>query len=385
MIKGGKLADQLTQSEINKDKTEVSWLDLTEKKTVPKKTEPVLSSNNFQDTKPKAEVQVKIAQKTPLPKTTPDVSHTDQIPPETHMQEINKTNKIIPVFKTIGIITGVFVFIYLFMTLPAILAKFSYWWKENVTHEKPQVQTIIPETVNTDMLFLSTVTHYSPPEKSEEQSPEQTTKTLNKESLGVTELSNNQLWIAKLDKRVPIVWDSPVDEDTMQQNLKYGVVHYLGTTKPGERAENGEGNIFISGHSSYYWWDDGKYKTTFANLDQMEIGDEIAIGYDNKAYIYRVFETLVVQPEDTWVVAQDTDKPILSLMTCVPVGTNLRRLVVRSELIAVGTDQKPEEKNEPAPEEKPIEKVEETPIIKSQPLPSILPNLDAINLLPWRW
>ena len=111
-------------------------------------------------------------------------------------------------------------------------------------------------------------------------------------------------------------------EQTFQNDLKEGVVHYPGTANPGE-----PGNVFITGHSSYYLWDTGRYKDVFARLNQLKPGDDIVLYYNQKKYHYVVRERKEVQNDDISVLDQGTEK-ILTLMTCSPVGTNFRRLVV---------------------------------------------------------
>ena len=145
-----------------------------------------------------------------------------------------------------------------------------------------------------------------------------------------TSLDDNQLYIPKINIKAPIVWDSSADEKIMLANLQKGVVHYGGTDLPSKD----KGNVFITGHSSYYTWDSGKYKTVFALLDNLKPGDQEALTYQNQVYVYQVYETVTVKPSNTSVL-DTTDKPILSLMTCTPVGTSLNRLIVRSNLVGV--------------------------------------------------
>lgn len=140
-------------------------------------------------------------------------------------------------------------------------------------------------------------------------------------------LTENVLVIPKINVRVPIIWNSSADEPTVLANLQHGVVHYGFTSLPNESS----GNVFISGHSSYYWWDKGKYKTVFALLNKLSPGDQILLEYEGKNYVYQVADSVVVKSSDVSVTDQ-TDSPVLSLMTCVPVGTALNRLVVRSNL-----------------------------------------------------
>ena len=50
-------------------------------------------------------------------------------------------------------------------------------------------------------------------------------------------------------------------------------------------------------------------------------------------YRYQVEKMVEVSPEDVSVLEQQYDRERLSLITCVPPGTYLRRLVVRAGLI----------------------------------------------------
>lgn len=163
----------------------------------------------------------------------------------------------------------------------------------------------------------------------------------------LADLSDNTLLIPKISVKAPIIWGSAADEETMLANLQKGVVHYGFTALPSD----GTGKVFISGHSSYTLWDPGQYKTVFANLDRLEIGDQLAVTYQGVVYIYQVFDKVVVKPQDISVLDQ-TSEPTLSLMTCVPVGTNLNRLVVTSRLVSASINQPvplaPQELTDPA-------------------------------------
>lgn len=139
---------------------------------------------------------------------------------------------------------------------------------------------------------------------------------------------NNHLVIPKIGVDVPIQWNIP--EDDIYSALERGVVHYQGTAVPEDT-----GNVFIFGHSSYYLWAPGSYKQIFALLDKLQTGDRIYVNYQNKVYGYEVIGKKVVEPEDLSVLAQPQDKKILTLMTCVPIGTNLRRLIIEAKQIPI--------------------------------------------------
>ena len=134
--------------------------------------------------------------------------------------------------------------------------------------------------------------------------------------------AGNVLVIPKLNVNAPIVMADTTDENKVHDELHNGVVHYDGTAAPGE-----VGNSFITGHSSNYWWDTGKYNYVFVLLDKLQPGDQAIIYYNGKKFVYTMRDAVVVQPNDMSVLAP-TDTPVLSLMTCTPAGTSLRRLVV---------------------------------------------------------
>ena len=141
-------------------------------------------------------------------------------------------------------------------------------------------------------------------------------------------LSENVLIIPKIGVQAPIVWNSSSDEQGMPTNLQQGLAHYGFTSLPNE--ESGKG--VITGDSSYYWWDKGRYKTVFALLDKMGRGDQALLQYEGKVFIYEFRDAVVVSPSQV-EVTDPTEEPILSLMTCTPPGTALRRLVVRLALV----------------------------------------------------
>jgi LPXTG-site transpeptidase (sortase) family protein len=139
------------------------------------------------------------------------------------------------------------------------------------------------------------------------------------------------LKIEKLNLAAPVIWPSGTSEEIIQQGLDRGTVIYPTNAAPGQ-----SGNCYITGHSSDYWWKDGKYKQVFVNLDKLEANDEIiieAVQKNNKTikYAYRVVSKEVVSAGDPDLFA-DTQKSILTLTTCWPVGTNWKRLMIKAEL-----------------------------------------------------
>lgn len=204
--------------------------------------------------------------------------------------------------------------VYFFLTAPAYYEKVKYYFSKKTPQQ---------ELATTSQTITLPAVQNNP--STSNSSPTNTSTS----QLTLADLSNDTLIIPKIDIKAPIIWNSPTDEESMQANLQNGVVQYGNTALPG----TGKGPIFITGHSSYYWWDRGLYKTVFANLDQLSSGDEIALAYNDIVYIYKVTETKVVDPSNVEVL-DPVNKPVLTLMTCVPVGTNLRRLIVNAEQIS---------------------------------------------------
>lgn len=152
---------------------------------------------------------------------------------------------------------------------------------------------------------------------------------------------DDRLIIPKIAKNIPLVaatdaalrrGDFKTFEKDIQDALRYGVVRYPGTAEPGD-----PGNVFITGHSAYVFWDQGRYKEVFARLSELEPGDTYVIVYAEKLYHYRVTRKFEVSPKDISVLEQPRDKRMSTLMTCTPVGTTLRRLIIQAEEIDPAT------------------------------------------------
>jgi sortase A len=143
-----------------------------------------------------------------------------------------------------------------------------------------------------------------------------------------------QIIIPKINVDVPVVYDTPsIAESDIQNSLESGVVHYPTTAKPGEN-----GNVVIVGHSSNNLLNRGKYKFAFVLLNKLETGDTITLQYNSKRYVYKVYEKIIVDPSEVGVLGPTDKKASVSLITCDPPGTSLKRLVIRAEQISPTTD-----------------------------------------------
>lgn len=112
-------------------------------------------------------------------------------------------------------------------------------------------------------------------------------------------------------------------------DLMKGLIQYPGTAMPGQF-----GNGVVFGHSVLPQFFNAKdYKTIFSLLPTLKEKDEIVVNYDGVEYRYRVYKMTEVTPDDLSVLEQQYDSQYLSLITCVPPGTYLRRLVVKAKLV----------------------------------------------------
>lgn len=113
------------------------------------------------------------------------------------------------------------------------------------------------------------------------------------------------------------------------EDLSSYLVHYGGTAYPGDF-----GNAVIFGHSVLpQFFNPKDYMTIFSLLPTLKYGDEIIINFDGVRYRYQVEEMVEVKPDDLSILEQRFDDSYISLVTCVPPGTYLRRLVVRARLV----------------------------------------------------
>jgi len=110
--------------------------------------------------------------------------------------------------------------------------------------------------------------------------------------------------------------------------LKKNLVQYPGTALPGQL-----GNTVILGHSVLpAFYNPKDYTTIFSKIPTLEKGDEIEILFDGITYIYVVNDYYEKKPDQVDLMEQKFDRYELSLVTCVPPGTYLRRGVISAYL-----------------------------------------------------
>ncbi len=161
-----------------------------------------------------------------------------------------------------------------------------------------------------------------------------------------------KLIIPKLNVDVPVHFGIPLSE--VYNAMANGVAHYR---VAGASAFPGEiGNLVIGGHSAGDIYSSNPYKYIFSGLERLSTGDLIYVNYESTRYTYRVTGSKVVDPTDVASLIIDTDKPLITLFTCTPLGTSKYRLLIFGEQISPATDNAQESS-----------KIEETPETENLP------------------
>lgn len=121
---------------------------------------------------------------------------------------------------------------------------------------------------------------------------------------------------------------APIIGGVEKNDLKRGVGHHSTTALPNPES----GNVVLSGHR----WLPGSNpaNTVFRHLDKLAIGDSVSIFHEGSEYVYTVRESKTVS-NDAVEILDDTDSPQLTLYTCTPLFTALRRLVYIADLVEV--------------------------------------------------
>ena len=139
----------------------------------------------------------------------------------------------------------------------------------------------------------------------EEASPEPAPKLEEGELIGRIEIPNAGV-------------SAMVLEGVGHKTLRRGVGHIPGTPLP-----RWEGNVGLAAHRDSF----------FRGLKDIRKNDIITLTTLHGRFQYRVDSTEIVLPKDTHVL-EDTDKPMLTLVTCYPfyyVGSAPKRFIVKAE------------------------------------------------------
>ena len=179
--------------------------------------------------------------------------------------------------------------------------------------------------------------------------------------------SDPRLIIPKINIDVPAIYEntmgsSQIETYNRQMTAMEKGVAWFGI--PGANAKPGQnGNTVLSGHSSNDWFDGGEIKFVFANLHRLTEGDTIYAHYGGIRYAYVVSGTSIVMPSELDALRVGNDKPMLTLITCTPLGTSEKRLLVFAEQVSPDPLQAT-----PAPQEEPAQESSEIPGVRTRVL-----------------
>jgi LPXTG-site transpeptidase (sortase) family protein len=115
------------------------------------------------------------------------------------------------------------------------------------------------------------------------------------------------------------------NEEEVNQVLKQGLAHGLGSAFPGQKK-----TIYIFGHSANVDFQFLEINPIFYLLDKLKAEDEIQLNYGGKNYSYFVTEKKIVSPNETSYWEAGIGERLI-LQTCWPPGTRWQRLLILAE------------------------------------------------------
>lgn len=199
---------------------------------------------------------------------------------------------------------------------PIAVSQLSFFLKAKPTLIDPTVTALNPVPFVADVLGITSGADYT-----------QASNWFANSALPNANIISNQVNYYTLS--IPKVGISDVTVEIGGNDLAKNPVQYLGTAVPGSY-----GNTVIFGHSTLpQLYKASSPLSVFNYLPQVKIGDEIIVNYDGITYRYAVTETVEIHPDQIDIMIQRFDKHEITLVTCVPLGTYLRRFVVRGELV----------------------------------------------------
>lgn len=152
--------------------------------------------------------------------------------------------------------------------------------------------------------------------------------------------AENKLIIPKLNIDAPINFDISISE--VMEAMNHGVAHYRingASAYPGE-----VGNFVVMGHSAGDIYSSNQYKFIFSGLERLEAGDIMYVHYNSVRYTYKMVGREIIWPTEVSKLVINTDKPIMTLVTCWPLGTSRQRLLISAEQIGPSTEAATEQK-----------------------------------------
>jgi sortase A len=139
----------------------------------------------------------------------------------------------------------------------------------------------------------------------------------------VTE-EDDSISIPKINVNAPLVL--PIDDD-FDEALNRGVTLFTGSVFPGE-----DGLTILLGHSAPDNWPDVRYDSVFSDINDLMVGDEVYVVFNNRRYVYEIIDTIFVEQGEDIPTDFTKFNNMLALVSCWPPGRNQQRIVVRGGL-----------------------------------------------------
>lgn len=134
----------------------------------------------------------------------------------------------------------------------------------------------------------------------------------------LTNSQNLKIIIPKINVNSSVLINiDPYNKSEYKEALEKGPAHAKNSSLPGE-----SGNVFIFAHNH----------STFTMLNKLQPGDEINLKYQGKFFKYKVKKKEIVNPDQVEFLKPSNNGQTLTLMTCWPPGTNIKRLIIISNL-----------------------------------------------------
>ena len=116
----------------------------------------------------------------------------------------------------------------------------------------------------------------------------------------------------------------PIYEGTDRKTLQKGIGHLEKTTIPTKN---------LSYHSVFVGHTGLTSKKLFDDLDKLEKGDNFIVTILDESFKYKVYDKKVVKPSQTSSLKVQSNKKLVTLVTCTPIYVNTHRLLVMGEIV----------------------------------------------------
>lgn len=136
---------------------------------------------------------------------------------------------------------------------------------------------------------------------------------------------NATLKIPKINFEYEITFPGNLEEETVSKALMAKVMHYPTATYPGEK-----GDVVLLAHSAPNSWPPN-YRV-FNQIDKLEEGDILIIHFNNQDFSYKVVKSFLITPGEP-IPPSDRGDHLVHLLTCWPVNTGNKRMVVEAVLM----------------------------------------------------